>query len=342
MQSWIDFLMSQNATFSAGKVTSFGPINSAGTSATSSVQQANLCDLSHYGLIGVSGPDAASFLHAQLTNDVANLRDGHAQWNSWCSPKGRMLASFLLWRVGDTYSIMLPRSIQAAIQKRLGMFVLRSKVSISDQSESVVRIGLVSATPNPSRKIGVLELLPGGGHRVSASRSCELFSVPVEAAPKQWERLAENATPRGADVWDLGLIHDGIAEVRAETQDRFVPQAANFELIGGVSFKKGCYPGQEIVARTQYRGILKRRMVRASVPAGFAMRAGDAVYSPAFPDQAVGDVVSSASSDDTQEILVVAQLEAIRGDSLFADPTCAVTSKLTQQPLPYPLPADAS
>jgi tRNA-modifying protein YgfZ len=342
MQSWIDFLTSQNATFSAGRVTGFGEGPAANLLQAAGTHGSYLCDLSQYGLISISGPEAASFLHAQLTNDVVNLPEGHAQWNSWCSPKGRMLASFLLWRVGDAYSIMLPRAIQAAIQKRLGMFVLRAKVSISDQSDAFVRIGLVSLASATSRKLGVIEPLPDAGFRIATSATCDLFLVPIEVAPKHWHALAKQAAPSGADVWDLGLIRDGIAEVRAETQDRFVPQAANYELIGGVSFKKGCYPGQEIVARTQYRGILKRRMVRATVPAGYSLRAGDAVYSPLFPEQAVGDVVSSALSGDQQEILLVAQLEAIRGNSLYADATYADHSKLTQLPLPYALPSDAS
>lgn len=342
MQSWIDFLTSQHATFSAGRVTGFGEATAMNTAPTAGTHGSRLCDLSHYGLISVSGPDAASFLHAQFTNDVANLADGHAQWNSWCSPKGRMLATFLLWHIGDTYLMMLPRAIQAAIQKRLGMFVLRAKVSIADQSDSLVRIGLVSLAPAVTRKLGVIEPAPDGGLRISASGSCDLFLAPVEVAPTNWRSLAAQAAPSGADVWDLGLIRDGIAEVRAETQDRFVPQAANYELIGGVSFKKGCYPGQEIVARTQYRGILKRRMVRAKVPHGFTLRAGDAVYSPLFPEQAVGDVVSAAMLSDTQEVLLVAQLDAIRGDSLYAEAACGDLSKLMQLPLPYSLPSDAN
>jgi folate-binding protein YgfZ len=298
-----------------------------------------MCDLSHYGLIGIDGPDAASFLHAQFTNDVVNLADSHAQWNSWCSPKGRMLASFLLWRKGDSYRLMLPRVIQAAIQKRLGMFVLRAKVAITDQSDSYVRIGLIAAASSAQRNLGSVQPTIDGGLSITASRSCDLILTSVETAPQRWHELSKLAQPTGTSAWDLGLIRDGIAEVRLETQDRFVPQAANYELIGGVSFKKGCYPGQEIVARTQYRGILKRRMTRVSISTNQMLRPGDSVYSPLFPEQAVGDVVTSAIAGTQVEALVVAQLDAIRGDSLYTDATCDAASKLSLLPLPYDLPS---
>jgi folate-binding protein YgfZ len=128
-------------------------------------------------------------------------------------------------------------------------------------------------------------------------------------------------------------------EVGPETQDAFVPQMANFELVGGVSFKKGCYPGQEIVARTQYRGILKRRMAKVSSEAAVPLKAGALVYSPAFPDQAAGVVALSAMADTGFCFsLVIAQLEAIEQDCLYSDPQLSASGRLLITPLPYEYP----
>jgi hypothetical protein len=284
------------------------------------MQSENLvADLSHHALIAVTGEDAASFLHAQFTNDVQALAPGEAQWNGWCTPKGRLLATFLLVRRADGYLLMLPAEIAAPIAKRLGMFVLRSKVKIADVSELYARLGiagdhaaaLVAAhwpqTPAPMRateKEGALCVA------LDASRFVAL--VPPSAAPAMWDLFLQRATRGGADEWELLSIRAGIPTIVAATQEAFVPQMANFELVGGVSFKKGCYPGQEIVARTQYRGGLKRRMALAHTDALERPAPGESVYSDAFGEQAAGTIVNAAPAPEGGfDALVVAQLESI-------------------------------
>ncbi len=340
---WTSSLIEMGAVFADGRVTRFG----GETYTVPQIQTAGICDLSHYALLKVGGDDAATFLHNQFTNDVLQLDEGQSQLNGWCSPKGRLLAAFSLWRTGDAYYLLLPRAINVAIQKRLGMFVLRSKVVIEDVSASHVCFGVVAGKPEewPASLTPVLpsmgrltQIAQGALVRTSSSRA--VIVVTPENATDDWQRLASVSRPLGANAWDLAAINDGVIEISGDTQDSFVPQMANYELVGGVSFKKGCYPGQEIVARTQYRGILKRRMAKVAIAASTPIKAGAAVYSPSFPEQAVGTIGMSAMSSDSECVaLVVAQLEAIDADSLFLDSAFLPESKLSVQPLPYRYPA---
>ena len=283
-----------------------------------------VADLSHNALLAVTGDDATQFLNAQLTNDVQALHAGEAQWNGWCSAKGRLLATFLLLRRADGYLLMLPAEIAAPIAKRLAMFVLRSKVKIHDVSELYARVGIAgpgaaklvaghwSAEPAPMRsaeKDGAV-VVALGVQRFAAF-------VPPNAAPAFWDLFAKDWPRTGADEWERTSILAGIPTIVAATQEAFVPQMANFELVGGVSFKKGCYPGQEIVARTQYRGGLKRRMAIAHLAGSERPAPGQSVYSSAFGEQAAGTIVNAAPSPGSGfDALVVAQIDSLMRDDL--------------------------
>ena len=281
-------------------------------------------DLSDNAVLAVTGDDATAFLHGQLTNDVEGLPVGAAQWNGWCTPKGRLLATFLLVRRSDSYLLVLPAELAAPIAKRLGMFVLRSKVKIADASELYARIGIVGrraasqliashwgSTPAPLRSIE-----KDGAICVALDEERFIALVPPRAAPAFWDLFSNEWLRAGSDEWSWSMIHAGIPVVVAATQEAFVPQMANFDLVGGVSFHKGCYPGQEIVARTQYRGGLKRRMALAHV-AGDRPKAGDNVYSSVFGDQSAGTIVSAAPSPEGGfDALVVAQIESLEKDDL--------------------------
>ena len=265
-------------------------------------------DLSHNALVAVTGDDATAFLQGQLTNDVEALKPGQAQWNGWCSAKGRLLATFLLVKRPDGYVAVLPAEIAPAIAKRLGMFVLRSKVKIRDASGELERYGL--AGPGAAQ---IARELDGQDGIVTAPLVGEMFVILAPANDLRIEALRRTVRTGSSEDWDLALIRAGIPTIVAATQEAFVPQMANFDLVGGVSFKKGCYPGQEIVARTQYRGILKKRMALAHVDAGAAPAPGQSVYSPAFGDQAAGTVVNAAPAPEGgYDFLVVAQIESLR------------------------------
>ena len=282
-----------------------------------------VANLSHNALLEVTGDDATAFLHAQLTNDVQALGRDAAQWNGWCSAKGRLLATFLLVKRTEGYLLMLPAEIAQAIAKRLGMFVLRSKVKINDVSEHYARFGIAGregpaiATRRWGRAPEPMRAIENDGEVcVRLDQDRFVAFVPGGNAAQALEAFSAHATPASPQAWEWTSIRAGIPTIVAATQDAFVPQMANFELVGGVSFKKGCYPGQEIVARTQYRGILKRRMALAHA-AGTPPAPGQSVYSEAFGEQAAGQVVNAAPAPDGgTDFLVVAQIESLRSGDL--------------------------
>jgi folate-binding protein YgfZ len=316
MSTWLSFLASRGARLDATGVADFG---NAPAEAAAAREGTILVDLSNNALLSITGDDATAFLHGQFTNDVESLPVGAAQWSGWCSAKGRLLATFLLVRREDGFLLLLPAEIAPAFAKRLSMFVLRSKVKIEDLSAQWARLALAGKTAAVivARHFGFTpDALRSVRHDVATcvALDAERFVIlaPVEASPALWEKLALNATPAGPDAWALSMIDAGIPVIVAATQEAFVPQMANFELVGGVSFKKGCYPGQEIVARTQYRGILKRRMARAHIAGDTRPMPGQTVFSAAFGEQAAGTIAAVAAAPGGGfDVLVVAQLEAL-------------------------------
>ena len=284
-----------------------------------------VADLSHNALLAVTGDDATAFLHAQLTNDVQALPAGAAQWNGWCSAKGRLLAVFLLIKRADGYLLMLPAEIAAPIAKRLAMFVLRSKVKIADVTGQYVRLGVIGAGPDsPAAPMQAAET--DGVLRVALDAKRAVVIAPAAGGAPMPATAAQ-------DAWEASLIEAGIPNVYAATQDAFVPQMVNLELIGGVSFKKGCYPGQEIVARTQYRGILKRRMARAHVHSPTRPAPGQSLYGAAFGEQAAGTIVNAApASDGGWDLLAVAQIESLRAGDLHLDSPTGAALRILEHP----------
>ena len=342
-ERWTSELTRQGAQFSDGRITAFTSDSNAEFAALAN--GAVLCDLSHFGLTVASGDDAATFLHGQFCNDVVALTEGRAQWNGWCSPKGRLLVTALVWPGKQGFYLLLPRALQAAIQKRLQMFVLRAKVKLSDESDMWVRFGVAGpraeellrnfAGSVPEQPMSTVHTEVGRVIKLSTNRFVVIASP--EHAIALWNQLAEHASPTGAGLWDWLSIQQGIVNILPGTQDAFVPQMANFELIGGLSFKKGCYPGQEIVARTQYRGILKRRMVLAHLSTPTAPSPGDKCFSAAFGDQAAGEVANVAPAlGGGFDLLIVAQIGAINENNLRYASADGIP--LIIKPLPYEVP----
>ena len=270
-------------------------------------------------VIAVSGDDAAAFLHGQFTNDVEALAPGAAQWNGWCTPKGRLYATFLLVRRPQDFLLVMPAEMAAAFAKRLAMFVLRSRVRIEDAGGALACIGVAGegSAQAVSQRWGeapapMKSASSGGALCVGLEADRFLVVCPAENAATLRESLGAGAAPGTREQWEWAAIHAGIPTIVNATREAFVPQMANFELVGGVSFRKGCYPGQEIVARTQYRGILKRRMALAHLDAAQRPQPGDSVYSDAFGEQAAGTVVNVAAAPQGGfDALVVAQVEGI-------------------------------
>ncbi len=259
--------------------------------------------LSRYGVLSVSGDDARSFLHAQLTSDVEHLTSQRAALAGWCSAKGRLLASFLVVARADGFLLQLARDLAPTVAKRLSMFILRSKVKVQDASDAWLQLGLWGE--GAARRLAAAGFdVPGAPFAVAArgdrlAVNCDSGRFLVLAPSSEAEALerAIGAPSAGEEAWALMEIRAGHPLITAATQERFVPQMVNLEALGGVDFHKGCYPGQEVVARAEYRGQLKRRMVRARLPAGAAARAGQDLFAGEDPGQPGGTVVDAAGGE---------------------------------------------
>lgn len=301
------------------------------------------------GLIALTGDDAATFLHNQVTNDVEHLGLHEARLAGYCSPKGRLLATFLMWKSADAIMLQLPRQILPAVQKRLQMFVLRAKAKLNDVTDThaVLGLGGQPAVDLLQKWFPVLPAAPftkTDGDTGTLIRVADAFGQPryqwivsVETAQQIWPDLTKTLTPVSTSIWRLTEIHAGVPQITQATQEQFVPQMINFELIGGVNFKKGCYPGQEIVARSQYLGKLKRRMLLASVDSS-AVSAGMEIFSSTDPEQPCGMIVNAernlqGGADCLAEIKIAATEDGTVHLGTVQGPV------LKFIPLPYALPA---
>ncbi len=305
------------------------------------------CDLSHLGLIGVSGADAEPFLQGQLTNDVCAVTTGSAQLAGWCSPKGRLLALFRVLRSPEGLWLQLPRERLPEVLKRLRMYVLRSKVILDDLSDGPVPVGL--AGPGAAAVLARLGLpVPNPDHGQAAADGVTLIGVPGpvsrylllgDSARQQslWDALAPSCAWADAHTWTLGDIRAGLPTVYTSTADAFVPQMVNLDLLGGVSFTKGCYTGQEVVARMQYLGRLKRRMYVGALESGAAPRPGDPLWSPASTsEQGAGTIVEAAPAGPGRfAVLAVVETAAADGDGVRLGDG---GSPLRLEPPPYGFP----
>ena len=235
--------------------------------------------LTRYGLLSVTGEDAREFLHAQLTNDVRNLAPVRAVLAGWCSAKGRLLATFLVVPAPQGFLLQLARDIAPAIAKRLSMFILRSKVKVADESDAWIQDGVWDV-----EREGPEVSWTGSRASVRVGERRYLEIQPLA------EKAHEPTAPEAA--WTLQEIRAGRPFISGATQDQFVPQMVNLEKLGGVDFQKGCYPGQEIVARAQYRGQVKRRMVQLPAPAGLEFMPGQEFKGGVVVDSAGGELLA--------------------------------------------------
>ena len=302
------------------------------------------CDLGPLSVLSISGADAAAFLQGQLSSDVIGLADGAAQYTSFNSPKGRMLANFVLWResAGD-FRALLPGELAGPIEKRLRMFVLRSKVTLADLSADFARFGVggPKAADVLRAVFGEVPPLFGELRREEAT----LLGLPgprfvvlvaAAAATVTGDRLAGTAIPAPFSVWQWLTIRAGVPVVTASTQDQLIAQSANWDVLGGVNFRKGCYAGQEIIARMQYLGKLKERLYLLHADAA-TIPAGERVFAPSFADQPCGTVVNAAPAPGGGiDLLAVVQITAVAGGALYVGSPDGPA--LAMRALPYAVP----
>lgn len=311
--------------------------------------------LKQTGLLALEGEDAVSFIHGQLSNDIEHLGSSQARLAAYCNPQGRMLALFHAWKSSGKVWLTVPLDILPALQKRLQMYVLRAKVTLSDESGNMAILGIGGEKGGealskwfetlPSEPFGKTENEFGVLVRVADAFGFPRYLLTIAEKRLQVVESELSSTLSVCDEsgWTMGDIKAGVPQITLPVQDRFIPQMVNLEQAGGLSFKKGCYPGQEVIARSQYKGTVKRRMFHGMVelpfednpPIDVNMTAGaDIVDSDG---QVCGTIVSSARRDNNRvDFLAVVQTEAIGSQALHVEK--ADGPLITWIPLPYSLP----
>jgi tRNA-modifying protein YgfZ len=345
LTSWQASLIKQGATIEQGAVSHFGNPKNELLSTTNSN---TLCDLSHLGLLELSGADAINFLQGQVTNDVNLLAGTNAHYSAYCNPKGRMLALFLAFahhnsQLGDHLHLQFNRTLLETIMKRLKMYVMRSKVEIKDVSNSIIKLGLNGPqaasmlvplfSQVPTEDYELVSLENGAILKLASINDHARYQIftDIENAASIWHALHTNCQLVGKPCWDWLEIQAGIPDIEPATQEQFVPQMLNLDILNGINFKKGCYTGQEIIARTHYLGSVKRRTYLAEIASSIAPVAGDKIQDGNKNE--VGQIVRVAPNVAQQfDALIELRIDAKEAGQLFCNDL-----KLNFKALPYAL-----
>ncbi len=342
-REWRSFLQGRNARFEGETFLSFAD---ARREAEAAANATVLAVLSDHALLRVHGADAQNFLNSQLSNDIRLVDAAHSQLAAWCNAKGRIITLVRTFKRGDEYYLLLSADLREIVRERLQRFVLRAKVII-EGDDNLVTLGIsgpqadsllgaalsrvLAATDDCLTNNGVTLLRPPG------VRPRYILVAPVAVARTLWERLAPPAVPTGPQAWTWLDITADVPRIDAATSEQFVPQMVNLELLNGVDFKKGCYPGQEIVARMHYLGRLKQRMYRAHAES--AVTPGTPIFAPDLPGQPTGAVIASAVAPaGGYDLIAVLQMSSAAGGALHLGSATGPTLQLL--PLPYALPAE--
>ena len=340
---WKTFLSDAGAEFEADRVAHFGnPVREQRVTLSGLV----FADLDYLGVIAVHGRDAGDFLQSQFSNDISKLDEHSSQLDAYCTPKGRILGLMRVFRQGDIWYLRLPADTLAPVIQRLRMFVMRADVTLEDVSGNFLRIGVsgkaagevlgaadTAAEPDQvthGRDLTILRV-PGIPARF------EVYASSLDAARSLWDTLNVQGAPVGESAWRLLEILAGLPNIFAATAELFVPQMTNLQLVNGVSFKKGCYPGQEIVARMQYLGTLKRRMYLGRIASDQIASPADSLFPASGSEQAVGRIVDAQPHPDGgQAALAVLQIASADANDVYLGAAAGPAFEL--QPLPYSFP----
>ncbi|PWQ93680.1 YgfZ/GcvT domain-containing protein [Leucothrix arctica] len=312
--AWKAFLIDQGAEFEEERLVSFGNPNRERRIAPQGAVLSNLADR---GLLEVSGADAESFLQNQLTNDITKIDDKTHQLTAWCSPKGRVIANFRAFKRGQSIFLIMSRDMVETVMTKLSRYIMMSKVSISDATDSLVHFGYagenaqsdlelildkVPTEPNQTMSVGQLTILrlPGNTPRF------EVFGDVAEASAL-WVKCNVRAAPVSSQAWDYINILAGRPVITAESTEVWIPQMINLTDIDGVDFQKGCYPGQEVVARLHYLGKNKRRMFNVEITTHDVPKANDSIVLEDGTE--VGKILNAViNPDDNVQALVILKI----------------------------------
>jgi len=338
---WQQFLLDQGAQLDDQAQVSFSNLSDA--VAHIEVDGA-ICSLDHLGCIRATGADVQTFLQGQLSNDINQLQNAHVQLSAYCNPKGRMLAQFLVIPDQQDFLLLLPRSILEPTLKRLRMFVLRSQVTLTDASDDTVCLGIAgnaasSLLPSP---------VPRQDYQLTQSDDILISQLPAPCprylllcpparATAIWQQATAQLLATDQHLWHWLDIQAGLPSIWPQTVEEFVPQMVNLELIDGVNFKKGCYPGQEIVARMHYLGKPKRRMYRLTLSAAPLPAPGTDIFEAQGDGQSAGKIVLAEASADATQCLAVLKTDKAGASLRIGSPDGPA---MTMASLPYSVETD--
>lgn len=340
-QQWQDFLSSEGAIWEGGRA--HFPLTS-----TDDPQGLHLIDLGPLGAVSIAGPDSQKFLQGQLTCDLVNLPDGHSTLGSHCNPKGRMISTFSALKLSQgEFIFRLPRDLAPIAQQALAKYAVFFKAELTDISDEHHWLGLQGpeVAQKAAQLLGFKAPSPGevitfdvDGERCTAqvvNESQLALLIPISKTRQLWQKLSTECEATGYDLWQRKQIEAGIPQVDAATSEIFIPQMTNLHLLGGVSFKKGCYTGQEVVARMQFRGAAKRRLYRANCEGGELPPSGVEIFGDG--KQSIGNLVEACHSKDGIELLAVLTIAKVAaGEQLHLKDG----RTLEIQELPYDADAD--
>ena len=341
IEQWQAYLQQHGAQFEEQVVLHFG---SPELERQAALSGNILTDLSDYSVIKVSGSDATKFLQGQLTNDIGQVNVNQSQLTAWCNPKGRVIVNFRLFKRQDAYYLFLPQAGVEMTLKRLRMYILRSAVQLTDVSEQLIRLGIAGEESTALIAANLNCTLPTTINASLTLDTTTVIRVPgispryllfTETPQTLWSQLAQAARPVGTAIWQWLDILAGLPQIIPAISEEFVPQMINYALIGGISFKKGCYTGQEIVARMQYLGTLKRRMYLARIDSTSLPQPGDALY-VSSEAESIGKIVNAQwHPQGGVVVLAVIQITHAQQDKIYW-PT-ANGDQLQYLDLPYPV-----
>ena len=321
---WEQFLLSKNAKIENGSVKGFNHSLDEECAAYSDIV---IADLNHYAIIEASGDDVVEFLQGQFSNDIKLVTENLGQLSAYCNPKGRILANFRVFKRQNSYFLRLRADISETTLKRLRMFVMRSKVELVDRSDEFSRMGIAGENA-PNKLSALFQSLPNKTDESITENEITIIklagSLPryeahgtIASLKMLWDNLEKQSVPIGENSWNLLTVRAGIPEIMAETVEEFVPQMINLQAINGLSFTKGCYPGQEVVARMHYLGKLKRHLFLCSADSNKLPKPGTPIMTANENDQKAGQIVSASWSNETKiELLAVLQIEKAENNEL--------------------------
>ena len=302
---------------------------------------AQIFDLNSLGMMSITGEDAVTFLQGQLTNDVRLISKEKSQIAGYCTAKGRLLATLLLWQTPTGIALQLNPEIATSIQKRLSMYVLRAKVNIEDSTKKWARFGIAGdATSVLEKLIGGVPETPMDTISASDMTLIRLHGstpryelvVPISMHETIRSELTAQGQQSNIETWNWLEVQSGVGQVETQTQEEFVPQMLNFDLLNGISFNKGCYTGQEIVARTHYLGKVKRRTLLAHLDTDAKPHPGDKIYGVSGTE-AAGMIVNAAANPETgYDVLVEVRLESLEAGTLALSDPQGPKLKLLEMP----------